>query len=311
MNEAASDIAASPVDRAIERLRSIYRNWTRDTSVEQMRRDWEEAFAGCSVPVTCRQVSAGGVDGEWIAPAAAPPDKAILYLHGGGFRIGSIASHRDLIARIAQTSRCRVLAINYRLAPEHRFPAALDDTLTAYRYLLDQGLRPADIALAGDSAGGNLALAAMLALRDRGETLPAAAALMSPWTDLAAKGASYESRAKADPIHQRAMILALAKNYLGADGDPRHPLASPLYAGPSGLPPLLIQVGDRETVQDDSTAFAAKAKGAGVNVELQVWSGMIHVFQMFAEIPQACEALTELAMFLRRHLHIDDGRPAQ
>jgi acetyl esterase/lipase len=107
------------------------------------------------------------------------------------------------------------------------------------------------------------------------------------------------------------MILALAKNYLGADGNPRHPLASPLYAGPSGLPPLLIQVGDRETVHDDSTAFAAKAKGAGVNVELQVWNGMIHVFQMFAEIPQAREALTELAMFLRRHLHIDDGRPEQ
>ncbi|MCK1624247.1 alpha/beta hydrolase [Bradyrhizobium sp. 160] len=311
MNEAASDIGATPVDRAIERLRSIYRNWTRDTSVEQMRCDWDEAFAGCSVPVTCRQVSAGGVDGEWTASAAARPDKAILYLHGGGFRIGSIASHRDLIARIAQTSSCRVLAINYRLAPEHRFPAALDDTLTAYRYLLDQGLRPADIALAGDSAGGKLALAAMLALRDRGETLPAAAALMSPWTDLAATGASYESRAEVDPIHQRAMILALAKNYLGADGDPRHPLASPLYARLSGLPPLLIQVGDRETVQDDSTAFAAKAKAVGVNIDLQVWSGMIHVFQMFPEIPQAREALAELAAFLRRRLHIDDGRAAQ
>lgn len=311
MNEAASDIAATLVDRAIERLRSIYRNWTRDTSVEQMRCDWDEAFAGCSVSVTCRQVSAGGVDGEWIASAAARPDKAILYLHGGGFRIGSIASHRDLIAQIAQTSSCRVLAINYRLAPEHRFPAALDDTLTAYRYLLDQGLRPADIALAGDSAGGNLALAAMLALRDRGETLPAAAALMSPWTDLAATGASYESRAEVDPVHQRAMILALAKNYLGADGDPRHPLASPLYARLSGLPPLLIQVGDRETVQDDSTAFAAKAKAVGVNIELQVWSGMIHVFQMLPEIPQAREALAELAVFLRRRLHIDDGRAAQ
>jgi acetyl esterase/lipase len=311
MKGATGDIAVTPVDRAVERLQSIYRKWTRDTGVEQMRHDWDEAFAGCSVPVTCRRVSAGGVEGEWILPAAASQEKAILYFHGGGFRIGSIASHRDLIARIGQASGCRVLAISYRLAPEHCFPAALDNALAAYRYLLDQGLQPADIALAGDSAGGNLVLGAMLALRDRGETLPAAAVLMSPWTDLAATGASYESRAKADPIHQRAMILALAKDYLGRDGDPRHPLASPLYADLSGLPPLLIQVGDRETVRDDSTELAARAKAAAVNVELQVFDGMIHVFQMFPEIPQAGEAIAALARFLRGHLHIDDGRAAQ
>ncbi|AMA56839.1 alpha/beta hydrolase [Bradyrhizobium sp. CCGE-LA001] len=311
MKDAASDIAVTPVDRAVERLQSIYRKWTRDTGVEQMRGDWDEAFAGCSVPVACRQVSAGGVEGEWILSPAAPQEKAILYLHGGGFRIGSIASHRDLIARIGHACGCRVLAINYRLAPEHRYPAALDDALAAYRYLLDQGLQPADIALAGDSAGGNLALGAMLALRDRGETVPAAAVLMSPWTDLAATGASYESRAKADPIHQRAMILALAKNYLGRDGDPHHPLASPLYADLSGLPPLLIQVGDRETVRDDSTEFVAKARAAAVNVELQVFDGMIHVFQMFSEIPETGEAVAALAKFLRGHLQIDDGRAAQ
>ncbi|UPK29189.1 alpha/beta hydrolase [Bradyrhizobium sp. 195] len=311
MKDAASDIAVTPVDRAVERLQSVYRKWTRDTSVEQMRHDWDGAFAGCSVPMTCRQVSVGGVEGEWFAPAAAPQEKAILYLHGGGFRVGSIASHRDLIARIASSCGCRLLAINYRLAPEHRFPAALDDTLAAYRYLLDQDLRPPDIALAGDSAGGNLVLSAMLALRDRGENLPAAAVLMSPWTDLAATGASYENRATVDPIHQRAMILVLAKNYLGRDGDPCHPLASPLYADLSGLPPLLIQVGDRETVRDDSTEFAARARAAAVNIELQIWDGMIHVFQMFPEIPQAGEAIAALAKFLRGHLHIQDGRAAQ
>ena len=190
---------------------------------------------------------AGGVDGEWMSPANAPKDKAILYFHGGGFRIGSVASHRDLIAQIAVASGCRVLAINYRLAPEHRFPAARDDALAAYDWMLGQGLKPANIAFAGDSAGGNLALAAMLALRERKRPLPAAAVLMSPWTDLAATGASYVSRAEADPIHQRAMILALAKNYLGGEGDPRDPLVSPLYADLAGLPPLLIQVGDRET----------------------------------------------------------------
>ncbi|MHC2336443.1 alpha/beta hydrolase [Bradyrhizobium sp. USDA 4454] len=311
MAGASDDIAPTPVDRAIARLRAIYRGWSRETSLAQMRSDWDKAFAACSVPVSCRPVSAGGVDGEWLEPAGAPRDKTILYFHGGGFRIGSVASHRDLAARIADASGCRLLSINYRLAPEHRFPAALDDALIAYQFLRDQGLRPADIAFAGDSVGGNLVLGTMLAARDRGVPLPAAGALMSPWTDLAATGASYESRAEADPIHQRAMILVLAKNYLGKDGDPRDPLASPLYADLAGLPPLLLQVGDRETVRDDSTELAAKAKAAGVDVELEVWGGMIHVFQMFPEIPQAGEAIASLANFLRKHLHIGHERAPQ
>ncbi|MGY3696494.1 monoterpene epsilon-lactone hydrolase [Bradyrhizobium sp. USDA 3240] len=311
MASTGDDIAITPIDRAIERLRAIYRGWSRDTSVAQMRSDWDAAFAGCSVPITIEPVSAGGVDGEWLAPSGSSRDKAVLYFHGGGFRIGSVVSHRDLAARIADASGCRVLSINYRLAPEYRFPAALDDALAAYQYLRDQGLRPADIAFAGDSAGGNLVLAAMLAARDRGLPLPAAGALMSPWTDLTASGASYQSRAEADPIHQRAMILALAKNYLGKDDDPRDPLASPLYADLSRLPPLLVQVGDRETVRDDSTELAARAKTAGADVELQVWDGMIHVFQMFPEIPQAREAIASLAVFLRNHLHIGHERAPQ
>ncbi|WP_420966343.1 alpha/beta hydrolase [Bradyrhizobium sp. B120] len=311
MASTSGDIAITPVDRAIERLRAIYRGWTRETSVAQMRSDWDDAFAGCSVPVTCQPVSAGGVDGEWLVPSGSPRDKAILYFHGGGFRIGSVASHRGLAARIADASGCRVLSVNYRLAPEHRFPAALDDALTAYRYLRDLELRPADITFAGDSAGGNLVLVAMLAARERGLPLPAAGALMSPWTDLTASGASYESRAEADPIHQRAMILALAKNYLGKDGDVSDPLVSPLYADLTGLPPLLVQVGDRETVRDDSVNLAARAKTAGGDVELQVWDGMIHVFQMFPEIPQAREAIASLAVFLRNHLHIGHERAPQ
>ncbi|MCS3447472.1 MULTISPECIES: alpha/beta hydrolase [Bradyrhizobium] len=311
MGSADDDIAITPVDRAIERLRAIYRGWTRDTTVAQMRSDWDLAFAGCSVPVAREPVSAGGVDGEWLVPTDAPRDKAILYFHGGGFRIGSVASHRDLAARIADASGCRVLSINYRLAPEHRFPAALEDALIAYQYLRDQGLDPANIAFAGDSAGGNLVLCTMLAARDRGLPLPAAGALMSPWTDLTASGASYQSRAEADPIHQRAMILALAKNYLGKDGDGSDPFASPLFADLTGLPPLLVQVGDRETVRDDATELAARAKAAGIDVELQVWDGMIHVFQMFPEIPQAREAIASLAAFLRNHLHIGHERAPQ
>ena len=309
MARADGDIATAPIDLAIARIRAVYRSWNRDTSVARMRSDWDAAFGGTTAAVAFERVSAGGVDGEWIAPANAPEDKAILYFHGGGFRIGSVNSHRDLIAQIALTTGCRVLAINSRLAPEHRFPAALDDALAAYGWMLDRGLKSDNVAFAGDSAGGNLALASMLALRERGIPLPVAAVLMSPWTDLAATGASYVTRADADPIHQRPMIMALAKNYLGGQGDPCDPLVSPLYADLRGLPPLLIQVGDRETVLDDSVMLAEKARAAGVAVNLEIWDGMIHVFQMFgAELPEAHQAIASIAAFLDRKLHISNER---
>jgi acetyl esterase/lipase len=309
MARAGEDIAAAPIDLAIARIRAVYRSWNRDTSVAQMRSDWDAAFGGSTAPVAYERVCAGGVDGEWISPANVPEDNAILYFHGGGFRLGSVTSHRDLMAQIALASGCRVLAINYRLAPEHRFPAALDDALAAYGWMLDRGLKSENVAFAGDSAGGNLVLAAMLALRERGLPLPVSAVLMSPWTDLAATGSSYVSRAEADPIHQRSMILALAKNYLGGQGDPYDPLVSPLYADLAGLPPLLIQVGDSETVLDDSVMFADLARAAGVDVSLEVWDGMIHVFQMFgAELPEARQAIASIAGFLNRHLHIKAER---
>ena len=309
MARAGEDIATAPIDLAIARIRAVYRSWNRDTSVAQMRSDWDAAFGGSTAPVAYERVCAGSVDGEWISPANVPEDNAILYFHGGGFRLGSVTSHRDLMAQIALASGCRVLAINYRLAPEHRFPAALDDALAAYGWMLDRGLKSENVAFAGDSAGGNLVLAAMLALRERGLPLPVSAVLMSPWTDLAATGSSYVSRAEADPIHQRSMILALAKNYLGGQGDPYDPLVSPLYADLAGLPPLLIQVGDRETVLDDSVMFADLARAAGVDVSLEVWDGMIHVFQMFgAELPEARQAIASIAGFLNRHLHIKAER---
>jgi acetyl esterase/lipase len=309
MARPGEDIATAPIDLAIARIRAVYRSWNRDTSVAQMRSDWDAAFGGSTAPVAYERVCAGGVDGEWISPANVPEDNAILYFHGGGFRLGSVTSHRDLMAQIALAGGCRVLAINYRLAPEHRFPAALDDALAAYGWMLDRGLKSENVAFAGDSAGGNLVLAAMLALRERGLPLPVSAVLMSPWTDLAATGPSYVSRAEADPIHQRSMILALAKNYLGGQGDPYDPLVSPLYADLAGLPPLLIQVGDRETVLDDSVMFADLARAAGVDVSLEVWDGMIHVFQMFgAELPEARQAIASIAGFLNRHLHIKAER---
>jgi monoterpene epsilon-lactone hydrolase len=305
MTRASEDVATTPLDLVIERIRRVYRGWNRSTSVAQMRTDWDAAFQADIAPILHHRVSVAGVDGEWIAGDSAPHDKASLYFHGGGFRLGSVSSHRELIARMAGASGCRVLAINYRLAPEYRFPAPLEDALAAYGWMLDQGLRPENIAFAGDSAGGNLALTTMLGLRDRGLPLPAAGVLMSPWTDLAATGETYVSRADADPIHQRPMIAAMAKNYLGEGRDPRDPSASPLYADLTGLPPLLIQVGDRETVLADSTMFADKARAAGVDVELQVWDGMIHVFQMFAELPEAHRAIVSIGEFLKRHLHMD------
>jgi epsilon-lactone hydrolase len=312
MTETGETVAASPVDRVIERIRGVYRSWKRDTPVERMRSDWDTAFEACTVPVSNQRVAAGGVDAEWIFPGNARPDKAILYFHGGGFRLGSVASHRDLISRLAHASGCRVLAVNYRLAPEHGFPAPVEDAVSAYRWMLDQGLQPDNIAFAGDSAGGNLVLAAMLSLRERGLRLPVAAVLMSPWTDLAATGESYVSRAEADPIHQRPMIQALAKNYLGSDADSCQPLASPLYAELEGLPPLLIQVGDRETVLSDSTMFADKAKAAGVEVELEIWDGMIHVFQMFAaELPEARQAIGNITRFFQEHLDLNAERKPQ
>lgn len=312
MTRAGDDVATAPIDRVIERIRRVYGGWSRNTTVAQMRSDWDAAFGSCTVPVSQERVSVGGIDAEWIATSGAPPDKAILYFHGGGFRLGSVSSHRELIARISEASGCRVLAINYRLAPEHRFPAPLEDAMAAYGWMLDQGLKPENIAFVGDSAGGNLALAAMLGLRGRQVPLPAACVLMSPWTDLAATGDSYTSRADADPIHQRPMILALAKNYLGPDGDLRNPLASPLYADITGLSPLLIQVGDRETVLDDSIMFADRARAAGIDVELQAWDGMIHVFQMFgAELAEARQAVGAIGKFLNGHLRIKAEREPQ
>lgn len=311
MTQTGDEVGTAPIDHAIERIRRVYRGWDRGTPVAQMRSDWDVAFGSCSVLASSERVSADGVDAEWIAGSNARHDKTILYFHGGGFRLGSVSSHREMIGRIAEASGCRVLAINYRLAPEHRFPAALDDAVAAYGWLLDQGVRPENIVVAGDSAGGNLVLASLLSLLERGRPLPAAGVLMSPWTDLAASGESYTSRADADPIHQRPMILALAKTYLGADGDPRHPLASPLHADLAGLPPLLIQVGDRETVLDDSIMFADKARAAGVEVELQVWDGMIHVFQMFAELAEAARAIDSIAGFIQRHLQMNAERAPQ
>jgi len=286
------------VEDAIARVKSVYGGWTRQTSVEQMRADWDALFFTTNPPA--EEIPAAGIPATWFHPPNCRRDRIMLYLHGGGFKLGSARSHRSLIIRLATAANCTALALNYRLAPEHKFPAPVEDTVVAYHWLLDQNFAPEQIIFAGDSAGGGLVFSAMLALRDASTALPAAAVVLSAWTDLTASGASYETRAATDPIHQRGMILATAQAYLGG-ADAKNPLASPLFADPHGLPPLLMQAGGRETVLDDTLDFAAKAKAAGVAVQISVYEDMIHVFQQFApELPEANQAIAEIAAFLER-----------
>lgn len=294
----AAAVTAS-VELAIARVKSTYVSWRRDTPIAQRRADWDRLFPLPATDIATTPVVADGVDCLWFSAPFADSDRVVLYFHGGGYQLGSVRSHGDLMARIAGAARCRVLGVDYRLAPEARFPAPLDDALAAYEWLLKQGHSPQRIAFAGDSSGGGLAAAALLALRDRGRPLPSATVLLSAWTDLTAAGQSYATRAAADPLHQRPTILATARVYLGADGDPRDPRASPLFGALHGLPPMLLQVGDRETVLDDSVSFAAKARAAGVLVNLEVYPQMIHVFQQFPELlPEAREAIIAIGRFL-------------
>ena len=292
--------------------RSTYARWTRTTTIEQMREDWDNLFRDRAEPWPAEKLEAGGVPAEWVAATGARADRIILYLHGGGFRMGSIDSHRELMQGLSTAADARVLGIDYRLVPEHAFPAPVEDALSAYRWLLGIGVRPECIALAGDSAGAGLALSCMFAARAANLELPCAAYLMSPWTDLAATGATFVSRADVDPLHQRPMILNMAKGYLGPSGDPLDPLASPLYGDPGGLPPLLIQCGDHETILDDSVRFAERARNADVAVELEVYPSMIHVFQAFTELRSARQALASAGSFLSRHFaERQKKRPAE
>jgi epsilon-lactone hydrolase len=295
----------------IGRVRQTYSRWGRETAPAQMRADWDALFSARG-DARVEPVDAGGVTCEWVRAPGVRDDRAIVYLHGGGFQIGSLASHRELMAQLSAASGARVLGVGYRLAPEHRFPAALEDALSAFEWVQAGGLEPEHIAVAGDSAGGGLALSAMVALWQSGRALPAAAFLMSPWTDLTASGESQETRAAADPINQRAMLLALARNYLGKGVDAADPRISPLFAPPealAALPPLLMQVGDREIVLSDSTALAAKVRAAGAQAEVQVWPGMVHVFQQFPdELPEAREAIASGGRFLAAHLGAEPAR---
>lgn len=249
--------------------------------------------------VVVEPVDAGGVAAEWTATPGADPSRVILFLHGGGYVSGSLASHRHMVAQAGREARARTLALAYRLAPEHPFPAALEDALAGYRFLLASGIAPRQIALSGESAGGGLAIACALSLREAGLPLPGCLWCASPWADLTMSGATMEGKAGEDPLIQRDYLAELAADYLGGQ-DARLPLVSPLFSDLAGLPPMLIQVGSAETLLDDSVRLAGAAGAAGVAVTLEVWPEMIHAWHLFfPQLAQGRRSLASLGRFVR------------
>ena len=292
-------MASRELAAIVEQLRSFLTG--EEPSVAEMRRRFEGLAASFPVAadVAIEPVSAGGVPAEWISAPGARRDRAVLYLHGGGYVIGSPRSHRHLAAAIAAAGQATGLLLDYRLAPEHPFPAAVEDAIAAYRWLLDQGIAPGHIVVGGDSAGGGLTVATLVALRDAGVPLPAGGVCISPWTDLTFSGASYRTRVQSDPIVSRPGIDGMAQAYLGA-ASPRNPLASPLFADLRGLPPLLIQVGSDEVLLDDAVELADRAKAAGVDATLEVWDRMIHVWHWFLPMLDEAEgAIGNVGRFVR------------
>ncbi len=261
-------------------------------------------FAKLPAGTQVEKFEIGGMAAEWVCANTAHEGKVILYLHGGAYNLCSPNTHREMVAHISRESCARVLLIDYRLAPEHPFPAALEDATSAYRWLLDNGFKGEDIAIAGDSAGGGLSLATVISIRDAGDPLPASVACISPWTDLAFTGESLLLNAEKDPLIMGDSGLVMAKNYIG-DHDPKNPLLSPLYADMNGLPPILIHVGTDEVLLDDSRRVAQKASDAGVEVTLKIYEGLWHVFHMNVNaMPEAKKAVAELGSFIGNHFRV-------
>lgn len=240
-----------------------------------------------------------GVACRWVEVPDSCADRIVIYLHGGGYAMGSLETHMELMARIARACRARVLGVDYRLAPEYPFPAALDDALGVFRALVAEA-GAAQLAIAGDSAGGGLTAAMLLAIRAAGLPQPSAAVMFSPWMDLGCDRESYVSRADQDPMLDAEVVRSIAVHYLG-DHDPSHPLISPLFGDLAELPPLLVQVGDHEVLLSDSVDFAARATAAGVGVKLEIWDEAFHVFQNQPTLPEAKQALASMAQFLDHH----------
>jgi phosphinothricin tripeptide acetyl hydrolase len=252
--------------------------------------------------VAVEPVAAPDCPAEWLVPPGVRTDAVLLYLHGGGYVIGSPRSHRHLAAALARAAGTPALLLDYRLAPEHPFPAALEDAVAAYEWLLARAIAPERIVLAGDSAGGGLTVATLLALRDRGLPRPAGGICISPWVDLTCSGGTYASKAAVDPIVERASITMMAQAYAGA-GDLKAPLVSPVYADLRALPPLLVQVGGDEVLLDDARSLGARATAAGIDVRVDEWPAMIHVWHWFlGMLDEAEQAIGAAGDFARARL---------
>lgn len=290
----------------IEKVRNILSSLdfgeAADVATMRARLDAAAALFERPPDVRYESIDAGGVPAEWTIAPGADPDRALVYFHGGSYNAGGIGSHRALCTQLARATRLRVLSVEYRLAPEHPHPAAVEDACAALRFVWKSGLAPSQVALAGDSAGGGLALAALVALRDAGDPLPAAVALLSPWTDLSLSGASFRGKAAVDPMIVPD-VLAVARDRYVAGQAADAPTISPLFADLAGLPPLLVQVGTDECLLDDSTRLAERASDAGTDVVLEVWDDMIHVWQaFFALLPEGRDAIDAIAAFLRARI---------
>jgi acetyl esterase/lipase len=272
----------------------------RGLPIEDIRAGLDDVALPPGDDVTVTPVDVDGLRAEWVATAGGLEDRAVLYLHGGGYVMGSLATHRKLAGDIARASAARVLLVEYRLAPEHPHPAAVEDAVAAYRWLLAVGYDPGRLAIAGDSAGGGLTIATLVALRDAGDPMPAGAVAISPWADLTMEAASIQSRADLDPMVSAPDLTRFAGWYL--DGtDARHPTASPAHADLTGLPPVLVHVGEAEVLVDDSTLLAARGRAAGVDVTLEEWPEMVHVWHVFAgRVPESTAAVERVGAFLRR-----------
>ncbi|MDP3139451.1 MAG: alpha/beta hydrolase [Burkholderiaceae bacterium] len=286
-------------------FRDLYAGWGAGVGIAQMRREWDAFLTLTRIDAAAQDVDADGVRCRWIRAAAAREDRTILYLHGGGYQIGSTDSHFNAMAALSLHTGCRVLGVDYRLAPEHKFPAAVDDAFAAWCWLTQQGVDAKHIALCGDSAGGGLIIALMALLRERSMAQPAAAVAMSPWVDMEAGDASFSRNAQRDPVTQRQNLLLMARAYLGRSGNPRDPLASPVHANLAGLPPLLVQVGSDEVLYGDAVQLTQRAIAQGVEARLAVWPDMIHTFQLFVgRLDEADQALREAADFLHKEMNM-------
>ena len=299
-------MAASP---QLDQVVRLVTTWVQDVqtrgTIEGIRTAYDELASNFPVAadISTERVAIGDINGEWIAAPGVADDGALLFLHGGGYIMGSPRTHRALMSRLSRAAGVRTLGVDYRLAPEHPFPAAFEDAVAAYRWLLSNGVPPEKIVIAGDSCGGGLTVATLVALRAAGDLLPAAGVCISAWTDLAQTGDSLTANAPIDPFLQREALELMAGLYMGAQ-DRCSPDASPLYSDLRGLPPLLLLVGSTETLLDDSRRLAARANVAGVDATLEVWDDMIHVWPLFAPmLPEGQRAIDRIGAFIRERTH--------